>query len=45
MTMLSGHDAATLRAVLVAPLTVAMLAVPLSLAIAIASGAAPEVGS
>jgi SulP family sulfate permease len=44
VTMLQGYTPATFRADLVAGLTVAMVALPLSLAIAIASGAAPSDG-
>ncbi|MFD1883126.1 SulP family inorganic anion transporter [Paracoccus pacificus] len=44
LTTLQDYDAATLRADLIAGVTVAMVALPLSLAIAIASGAAPQTG-
>ncbi len=43
-SLLKGYDLATLRADVLAGLTVALVALPLSLAIAIASGAAPETG-
>ncbi|MBA4490218.1 SulP family inorganic anion transporter [Paracoccus sp. S1E-3] len=44
LTTLQDYDAATLRADVIAGVTVAMVALPLSLAIAIASGAAPQTG-
>lgn len=44
LTTLRDYDAATFRADLIAGVTVAMVALPLSLAIAIASGAAPQTG-
>lgn len=44
VTMLRDYSPATFRADLVAGLTVAMVALPLSLAIAIASGAEPSTG-
>lgn len=44
VTMLRAYDAAMLRADLLAGVTVAMVAIPLSLAIAIASGAPPAAG-
>ncbi|MDO5606443.1 MAG: SulP family inorganic anion transporter [Paracoccus sp. (in: a-proteobacteria)] len=44
LTTLQGYDATLLRADLFAGITVAMVALPLSLAIAIASGAPPETG-
>lgn len=44
ITTLKSYDAATFRSDLLAGLTVAMVALPLSLAIAIASGAPPETG-
>ena len=44
LTTLRGYGAADLRADLFAGVTVAMVAVPLSLAIAIASGATPAQG-
>lgn len=44
LTTLKGYDATLLRADVIAGVTVAMVALPLSLAIAIASGAAPQTG-
>jgi SulP family sulfate permease len=44
VTTLQGYDALQFRADLLAGVTVAMVAIPLSLAIAIASGATPETG-
>ncbi|SEH70944.1 SulP family inorganic anion transporter [Paracoccus alkenifer] len=44
VTMLKDYDAPTLRADVLAGITVAMVALPLSLAIAIASGAPPATG-
>ena len=44
LTTLADYNAALLRADLIAGVTVAMVALPLSLAIAIASGAPPETG-
>ena len=44
VTTLKDYDAATLRADVLAGITVAMVALPLSLAIAIASGAPPATG-
>ena len=44
VTTLRGYDTAQLRADLLAGITVAMVAIPLSLAIAIASGAPPGTG-
>ena len=44
VTTLRGYDAAQLRADVLAGITVAMVAIPLSLAIAIASGAPPGTG-
>lgn len=44
LTTLSGYTAAQLRADVMAGITVAMVALPLSLAIAIASGATPAAG-
>src|SRR5919112_5166731 len=44
VTTLQGYDGAQLRADLLAGITVAMVAIPLSLAIAIASGAPPGTG-
>lgn len=44
ITTMKTYDLATFRADVLAGLTVAMVALPLSLAIAIASGAAPETG-
>ncbi len=44
LTTLQGYDGLTFRADLLAGVTVAMVALPLSLAIAIASGAAPAQG-
>lgn len=44
VTMLKDYDAATFRADVLAGVTVAMVALPLSLAIAIASGAPPATG-
>ncbi|MGB0905762.1 MAG: SulP family inorganic anion transporter, partial [Mangrovicoccus sp.] len=43
-TTLQNYDRATLRADILAGITVAMVALPLSLAIAIASGAGPSQG-
>ncbi len=44
LTTLRGYDRVLLRADVIAGVTVAMVALPLSLAIAIASGAKPEAG-
>ena len=44
LTTLQGYDTATLHADVIAGVTVAMVALPLSLAIAIASGAPPQTG-
>ncbi|UYV38963.1 SulP family inorganic anion transporter [Rhodobacteraceae bacterium D3-12] len=44
ITMLANYNARTFRADLLAGVTVAMVAIPLSIAIAIASGATPESG-
>src|SRR5919107_109604 len=44
VTTLQGYDAAQMRADVLAGITVAMVAIPLSLAIAIASGAPPGAG-
>ncbi|WP_245639278.1 SulP family inorganic anion transporter [Rubellimicrobium mesophilum] len=44
VTTLQGYDAAQMRADVLAGITVAMVAIPLSLAIAIASGAPPGTG-
>ncbi len=44
LTTLPGYTLASFRADAIAGVTVAMVAIPLSIAIAIASGAAPEVG-
>lgn len=44
VTTLQGYDAATFRHDVLAGITVALVAVPLSIAIAIASGAGPQVG-
>jgi SulP family sulfate permease len=44
LTTLPGYTLAGFRADAIAGVTVAMVAIPLSIAIAIASGAAPEVG-
>lgn len=44
VTTLQGYDGATFRQDVLAGITVALVAVPLSIAIAIASGASPQVG-
>ncbi len=43
-SLLKGYDLATMRADILSGITVALVALPLSLAIAIASGAPPETG-